>query len=191
MVEAPECIDLDAEPWYLAEILDGTFMNFTCASCGKLHKPEFPLTVRWPGKASLLEVIPEADRLFFYRQKKEKNRTGEMVIGYPELAERLAILRDGLEPMTVEALKYYLYLKGEEHSPEEIAVWYHRHTPDTLEFYLRGVREDAIGVTQIPQAVYENILGDYKKRPKAALFRALRTGRYLSVKNLMFPGTMG
>ncbi|GHV86550.1 hypothetical protein AGMMS50230_21580 [Spirochaetia bacterium] len=128
-VEIPEEIDLDAENRYLAEIVSGAFMNFTCTSCGKKHKPEFPITVLWPSRDLRLEVLPELERMSFYHEKKEKDRnmkTGT-VIGYPELADRLRVIRDGLEPAAVEALKYYLLLKAEETCPdEEISIWYHR-----------------------------------------------------------------
>ncbi|MCL2472766.1 MAG: CpXC domain-containing protein, partial [Treponema sp.] len=49
-VEVPEEINLDSDPKYLEEILDGTFMNFICPSCGKKHKPEFKLSILWPSK---------------------------------------------------------------------------------------------------------------------------------------------
>ncbi|MDR3166954.1 MAG: CpXC domain-containing protein, partial [Treponema sp.] len=47
-VEAPEEINLDEQGEYIDEIMNGTFMNYTCPSCGKKHKPEFPLIVLWP-----------------------------------------------------------------------------------------------------------------------------------------------
>jgi hypothetical protein len=128
-VEVPEEIDLDTESRYLDEILSGAFMNFTCTSCGKKHKPEFPLTVLWPSRGLRLEVLPELDRMSFYHEKKEKNRDvkAETIIGYPELADRISVIRDGLEPAAVEAIKYYLLLKAEETYPDEdISIWYHR-----------------------------------------------------------------
>ncbi|MDR0448546.1 MAG: CpXC domain-containing protein, partial [Treponema sp.] len=68
MVDVPEEINLDTDPQYIEDILAGNFMNFTCASCGKRHKPEFPLTVNWGVKKLHMEVLRELDRGEFYRR---------------------------------------------------------------------------------------------------------------------------
>ncbi|MDR2101141.1 MAG: CpXC domain-containing protein [Treponema sp.] len=182
-VEAPEEINLDEQGEYMDEIMNGTFMNYTCPSCGKKHKPEFPLTVLWPGRNARLEVIPEQERGEFYRRKKNPEKT-ETVIGYPELAERIAVLRDKLEPMVIETLKYYLLLKAQETYPdEEIYIWYQNRGPEGLEFHIHGIKPGEIAVTQIPMALYEKTLADYTKHPRSEIFTSLRFGSYLSVQN--------
>jgi hypothetical protein len=216
-VEIPEEIDLDKDGKYLTEIENGSFMNFICSDCGKLHKPEFPLVVNWPGKNARFEVIPEQERMGFYHRKngKEKNDTAEVVIGYIELADRLAVIRDGLEPAVIESLKYYLYLKAEEANPEnEINIWYHgldtanaalsttnaaldtiNAALDTinaaLEFHIHGLKENSMAVTRLPFSLYEKTAADYKKHPKGELFISLRHKNYLSVQNMMLPGNLG
>jgi hypothetical protein len=55
-VDVPEEIDLDTFPGYLDEIMNGSFMNFVCSSCGKKHKPEFPIILRWPSRNCAFEV---------------------------------------------------------------------------------------------------------------------------------------
>jgi hypothetical protein len=183
-IEYPEEIDLDARPEYLDEIMDGSFMNFICTSCGKKHKPEFPITVVWPGKNMRLEAIPELDRGEFYRKKGDPGKA-ETVIGYPEMADRIAVIRDGLDPAVVEAIKYYLLLKAEESYPDQdINIWYQNQSPDFLELHLHGFNEDEIAVTKVPMTVYEKTAQDYKKNPKGELFKALRSGSYLSVQNM-------
>jgi hypothetical protein len=199
-VEVPEEIDLDKDPRYLDEIENGGFMNFTCSSCGKLHKPEFPLIVLWPGRNLRLEVIPEQERMGFYRRKGEKQKDDktETVIGYIELADRLAVIRDGLEPAVIESLKYYLYLKAGETNPEnEINIRYHGKTtegPDTvsaaLEFHIQGLKENSVALTRLPFSLYEKSAEDYKKHPKSELFISLRHKNYLSVQNMMLPGNL-
>ncbi|GHV17681.1 hypothetical protein FACS189493_5720 [Spirochaetia bacterium] len=188
-VEVPEEIDLDAGT-YLAEIMDGTFMNYTCTSCGKKHKPEFPLTVVWPSRNLRFEVLPELERMTFYRRKRDKEKGPlETIIGYPEMADRLTVIRDGLEPAAVEALKYYLYLKAEETYPdEEISIWYQGKTDTALEFHLHGIKKDSVAVTQVPRDVYEKTLEDYQGHPKSELFASLRFQTYLSVQNMMQNG---
>jgi hypothetical protein len=183
-VEYSEEIDLDARPECLDEIMDGSFMNFICTGCGKKHKPEFPITVLWPGRGMRLEVIPELDRGEFYRKKGGRGNA-ETVIGYPEMADRIAVFRDGLDPLVVEAIKYYLLLKAEESYPDkEVNIWYQNQTPGFLELHLHGFNEDEIAVTRVPMAVYEKTARDYEKNPKGELFKALRSGSYLSVQNM-------
>lgn len=190
--DVPEEIDLDSDKKYLEEIFDGTFLNFTCPSCGKKHKPEFPILIAWPSKNLRFEVLPELDRGEFYRRKKqpaEKNPIPlKTLIGYPEMADRFAVIRDGLEPAPVEAIKYMLQAKAEEQYPDnEIETWYFgsKETAGSLEFHLHGIRAGEVAVTMIPFSLYEKTLEDFKKHPKKELFANLRFRGYLSVKNTM------
>ena len=196
-IEAPEEINLDSDPKYFDEIQNGTFMNFTCPSCGKKHKPEFKLSILWPSKKTCFEVFPELDRGEFYRRKKSPAGKGpyalETIIGYPEMADRIAIIKDGFEPAPVEAIKYILQLKAEEQYPDdEIEMWYYTTSGDTpeqktLEFHLHGIRENEVAVMKVPYSLYQRTLDDYKKHPKNEIFSALRVRSYLSVKNTMRP----
>jgi len=219
-VETPEEINLDSNSASFDEIQNGTFLNFTCSSCGKKHKPEFPLSVLWPSKKLAFEVFPELDRGEFYRRKKTppapsaEAKTGaasskrgsppdknplilETIIGYPELADRLAIIRDGFEPVAVEAIKYFLHLKAEEQFPEEeMDIWYYSSSGDpegsgepdgSLEFHIHGIRQNEVAVMKVPLSLYRKTLDDYKKNPKGEIFNALRVRSYLSVKNTMRP----
>jgi hypothetical protein len=186
-VDVPEEIDLDQDPKYLDEILDGSFMNFTCPSCGKKHKPEFPVTLQWPGRNLRFEILPELERGEFYRRKKDPPGT-ETLIGYPEMAERLAVIRDDLEPAAVEALKYYLLAKAEESYPDqEIGIWYQNKGPEHIEFHLHGIREGEVAVSRVPLSTYGRTLEDYKKHPRGEIYRALRCRSYLSVQNMLRP----
>ena len=190
--EIPDQINLDANPKFLAEILDGTFLNFLCPSCGKKHKPEFKITVQWPTKKREFEVFTELERGEFYRRKKdppEGSLKRETVIGYPELSERLLVHRDGLEPAAVEAVKYFLYLKSEEKYPDqELDIWYSGLSADkSLEFHVHGIREDEVAVMKVPWSVCEKYSADYKKNPKNEIFTALKVKSYISVKNTMRP----
>jgi hypothetical protein len=186
-VEVPDEIDLDVQDEYVDKIMDGSFMNFFCTSCGKKHKPEFPVTILWPSRNLRLEVIPELDRGEFYRRKKD-NEPKETVIGYPELSDRIAVYRDKLEPAVIEALKYYLLLKAEETNPDaEIGIWYQQKGTDSLEFHIHGLKADEIAVTHLPFDVYEKTNRDFKANPRGELFSSLRWRSYLSVQNLMRP----
>ena len=203
--EVPEEINLDSGN-YFDEIQNGTFMSFTCPSCGKKHKPEFKLSIIWPSKKMCFEVFPELDRGEFYRRKKPPASKSpyplETIIGYPEMADRLAVIRDGFDPMTIEAIKYYLHLKAEEQYPDdEMEIWYwgsgsgsgSTGTSGTsgkqgsIEFHIHGIRTDEVAVMKVPFALYQKTLDDYKKHPKNEIFSALRVRSYLSVKNMMRP----
>jgi hypothetical protein len=191
-VEVPEEIDLDLQSEYIEQILNGDFMSFTCSSCGKKHKPEFPVTLTWPSRNRRYEVLPELERGEFYRKKysnfHKSAEKSEYLIGYPELVDRVAVLRDGLEPIAIEGLKYYLLLKAEETNPNgELTIWYHKQEGETLEFHLHGLRKDEVAVTRIPHSLYEKTLADYKKSPKSELFSSLCIHSYLSVQNLKEP----
>ena len=196
-IEYPEEIDLDKEPQFFDEIQNGTFMNFKCASCGKNHKPEFRLSVLWPSRKTRFEVLPELERGEFYLRKKTPADKGknkmETIIGYPELADRLAVMRDGFEPCPIEAIKYILQLKAEEQYPDdEMEVFYFGNTTETdgsgsLEFHIHGIRKDEVAVMKIPLSLYKKTLEDFNKNRNTELFNALRVRSYLSVKNTMRP----
>jgi hypothetical protein len=193
-VEIPSEIDLDSNPACMDEILNGTFLNFICPSCGKKHKPEFGLKILWPSKKIWFDVFIEMNRREFYRLKKEAPDKGPLnkvtIIGYPELAEKLLVYQDGLEPLAVDAIKYVLYLKAEENYPdEEMDIWYTGFSQEkSLVFHIHGIRKDEVAVMKVPFPLYEKNLKDYKKRPKKGIFKALKVRSYISVKNMMRPG---
>ncbi|HCC36108.1 MAG TPA: hypothetical protein DEQ14_00010 [Treponema sp.] len=191
--EFDEEINLDQNPEHIDRIMDGSFMNYICPECGKKHKPEFPLIVLWPAKKLKIETLGELDRGEFYRRKKDPPGA-ETVIGYPELADRIAVIHDGLEPVAVEALKYFLLLKAEETYPDlRVSVWYHglganvAGHPECIEFHLHGIRSDEVAVSRLPWGLYEKTLEDFRKRPKQELFSSLRVRSYLSAHNMLRP----
>ena len=189
-VVAEEAIDLDAAPEYIGKITGGSFMSFICPGCGKNHKPEFPVKLLWPSKKVTLEVLPELDRGEFYR-KKTSEPAVETVIGYPELADRGAVIRDGLEPAAIETLKYYFLLKAEENYPEqEISIRYEGKNADSVEFHLHGIKADEVAVTRVPMGIYEKTLADFRKHPKGEGFTSLRIRSYLSVQNMLRPDAL-
>ena len=186
-IDIEEEIDLDNEPEYLEKIFNGTFMSFVCPHCGKKHKPEYKVMLLWKSKNLTLEVLPELDRGEFYIRKKEAANF-ETVIGFPEMADRLAVIKDDLEPVIIETLKSYLLAKAEENFPDmEINAWYYSKGPGGIEFHLDGIRADEVAVMRVPLEVYERTLEDYRKHPKNENFAQFRVRSYLSIQNLMRP----
>ncbi|MDR2901035.1 MAG: CpXC domain-containing protein [Treponema sp.] len=186
-IEYQEEINLDINSDLIEQMMDGTFMNYKCSKCGKNHKPEFPISVIWDSKKIKIEVLPETERGEFYRRKKDPQGF-DTIISYPEMAERVAVLRDDLEPVITETIKSLLFMKANESYPEnDISVWYQHKAMDILEFHIHGIRKDEVAISQIPMEMYQNILADYKKKPRAERFASLKHRSYLSLQNILRP----
>jgi hypothetical protein len=187
-IDIEEEINLDNSPDQLEKICNGTFMSFDCPECGKKHKPEYVINLLWKSKNINFEVLPELDRGEFYRRKKDKlfeDKSYETIIGYPEMADRIAVIKDDLEPVVIEAIKSFLLAKAEETYPDkEINAWYIGKTPKGVEFHLDGIKQDEVAVMIVPYEIYEKTRADYKKHPKNEIFTSLRHRTYLSVQNL-------
>jgi hypothetical protein len=187
-IDIEEEINLDNSPDQLEKICNGTFMSFDCPDCGKKHKPEYVINLVWKSKNINLEVLPELDRGEFYRRNKDKSfkdNSYETIIGYPEMADRITVIKDDLEPVVIEAIKSFLLAKAEETYPDkEINAWYITKTPKGIEFHLEGIKQDEVAVMIVPYEIYEKTQADYKKRPKNDIFTSLRHRTYLSVQNL-------
>jgi len=186
-INMEEEIDLDNEPEHLDKIFNGTFMSYVCPQCEKKHKPEYRLLLLWKSKNLKLEVLPELERGEFYIKKKEKSDY-ETVIGFPEMADRLAVIKDDLEPVVIETLKSYLLAKADENYPDrEINAWYYCKGPSGIEFHLDGIRADEVAVVRVPMELYEKKREDFKKYPKNESYTQLRVRSYLSIQNMMRP----
>ena len=194
-IEYKEDVDIDIEPENLEKILNGSFMSYTCPVCAKKHKPEFKITVVWKSRNLILNVFPELDRGEFYRNKKEgASREGashETVIGYPEMADRLSVIKDGLEPAVIEALKFHILARAlEDYRNKTINAWYYCKGPEGIEFHLDGIREGEVAVMRLPGEIYDKTLDDFKNRPKSGVFSSLRIRSYLSVQNTLHPNLL-
>jgi hypothetical protein len=191
-IDYDEELNLDTNSDIIEKIMDGTFMNYKCSKCGKNHKPEFPISIIWDSKKIKMEVLPETERGEFYRRKKDPPKI-VTIISYPEMAERIAAFRDDLEPIAVEALKYFLFMKANENYPENnISIWYQHKAMDVvdsnqLEFHIHGIREGEVAITRIPLSLYEKTLADYKKKPKSEPFSLLKHRSYISLQNVLWP----
>lgn len=181
--DLPESIDLDENPAFLQELQTGNFMSVVCPTCGRKLKPEIPLIVQWPSKGLRLRVIPELDLM---DEESAGGETFSVVVGYPELAERVAVVAAGLEPMAVEALKYYLLLKASEADPNaETSAWFYSLGPETIDFHVHGLRSGEVAVSRVPRSLYERTLAESKSRPDEEPFSSLKKGNRVSVRNLL------
>ena len=189
-VEIEEEFDLDVNPEHIENICSGTFLSFICPVCGKKHKPEFKIMVVWKSKNIRFEILPELDRGEFYRKKKDKSSV-ETIIGYPEMSERIAVIKDDLVPIIIETLKYYLLVKAEEEFPDrKINAWYYCKEPSVIEFHLDGIKSGEVAVMKVPMDVYEKTCEKYRKHPKNEIFTSLRINSYISVQNILRPDAL-
>lgn len=190
--DLPERIDLDAEPERLDEILSGDFFALTCPSCGNRIKPEFDVDFVSVKRGIRFHVLPEIERLSFYLGETAVPRDTEVLIGYVELYERARMLRDGLDPETIEVLKYYLRLKAEETVPEgsELGISYAGLSDEgpgqsrALVFHIKGLKADEVAVLPLARAQYERTLGDKEKIRKNEPFDRIFKGQYRSIRIL-------
>jgi len=189
-IDYEEEIDIDNNANALENIFNGTFMSYKCSFCDKKHKPEYKIIIIWKSKNIKMEVLPELNRGEFYRNKKETTSM-ETIIGFPEMADRLSVIKDELEPVIIETLKSLLLEKAMDNYPDkEINAWYHNKSNEWIEFHLDGIRQDEVAVMRIPVEMYEKTLNDFKKRPKDDIFTSLRVRSYLSVQNLLRPDAL-
>jgi hypothetical protein len=189
-IEAAVEFDLDADPDTIKQICDGTFMSFNCPLCGKKHKPEYPVTLLWKSKNYRFEVLTELKRAEFYR-KKRKPKDMETLIGYREMADRISVINDGLEPLIIETLKFYSLAKAEETYPDlNISAWYQSSDSQFINFYLDGIKAGEVAIMNIPRVIYEKTSIDIEKHPKGEVYTSLRCRSYLSVQNVFKPDAL-
>ncbi|MFA6508807.1 MAG: CpXC domain-containing protein [Treponemataceae bacterium] len=182
--DLPDSIDLDQQPQQVEALLSGSFMTVTCPTCGRKLKPEFPLRLTWGSRGVKLYVIPELDRPEL-AEMDEKGIESIFVVGYPELADRIAVISADLEPMAIEALKYYLLVKAAEADPNaEASAWFHALNADTIDFHVHGLRPGEVAVSKVPRSLYERTLAEFRAHPDSEPFRSIQNGKYISVQNL-------
>lgn len=186
-VDAPDIIDFDAAPSYVARLAAGDPPSAVCPRCGAIVRAELPLRVISGSRGLDLVVLPELDRLAAYRGKADAGGTAEIVLGYQELFERARILRDGLDARVVEALKYALQGKAEESEPKaEVSVFFNGMKDGALEFHIIGLKSGQAGVVKLPRASYDKVAADIPSMSGKEPYRSIFGGRYRSIKKLGF-----
>jgi hypothetical protein len=183
--DLPDELDLDENPAVLADILRGEFLAVDCPSCGARLKPE--LKVRLVSKKSGMDLValPELERMSLYRGATDLPKGAEALVGYPELFERARILVDGLDPESIEIIKYWLVQKAAEQSPEaEISAAYAGKKGDKLAFHLSGLREGQVAVLPVDPATYQKTLADKARSLRQAPFDRIFKGPYRSIRAL-------
>ena len=168
-------------------MLDASFLSQTCPRCGAPVRPEFSVRVSWPTKGMDVQVLPELDRISVYRDKADAPKGVEILVGYPELFERVRELRDGLDPRAVEIVKYYLLEKAEESEPDaDVTVLYHAKEGERLVFHVLGFKSGDTGVVKLPVDTYSRAFDGLKDSMSREPFQSVFQGAYRSINKLAF-----
>lgn len=198
-------INLDKEPEILKKIADGSYLTFKCPQCGRNVRSEIKTRIEWPSKKLILLFVPEADRIACLssctglKEINEKTKKAEKieyekadetpVIGYSELAERIAVVEAGLDPHAMEVLKFFILDSGKDIKGKKIKIFFHSINDDgSFEFYVYGLKEDQVAVMKIPVKLYNSICQDIKNKKKSEIFTAVYLGNYLSYQNIFTEG---
>jgi len=188
----PADVDLAVDEGVQAAILAGDFMAVTCPACGKRLTPEFPCIVRAPspipgaGGARDILLLPEADRVACVSGRHPGLAAGHarVVVGMPELAEKLLVLGRSLDDRIVEIMKYYL-LTGSAGVPAadgEVVLSYAGDEGDRMVFHITGLAEGRIGVARLGKDIYRKIEADLDTRLAEEPFVAFCGLPYVSLR---------
>ena len=203
-VEYEKIIDLDLRPALTEEIKKGAFLSFTCPSCRSKVNIELETEFVWKSKKTTLLFVPEkkrmeclafcagAIRIDAESNKKIKTeflKKGQTpVIGYPELADRIAVLDSGLDPEIIEAVKFFLLDNGKDIKGKRIQILFEKLEGEAIEFHVHGLREKEVAVMRVPLSLYQSVEADRKAKKQKEVFQALWLGPYLSYKNIHAEG---
>ena len=203
-VEYEKTIDLDARPAIAEEIKKGAFLSFTCPSCRSKVNIELETEFIWKSKKTTLLFVPEkkrmeclafcagAVRIDAENNKKVKTeflKKGQTpVIGYPELADRIAVLDSGLDLEIIEAVKFFLLDNGKDIKGKRIQILFEKLEGEAIEFHVHGLREKEVAVMRVPLSLYQSVEADRKAKKQKEVFQALWLGPYLSYKNIHAEG---
>ncbi len=186
-VDIPETVDLDKNPAILSDVATGTFLACVCPACNAELHLDLRTTFEWPSKGIVLTLIPELERLSLLSGAIAPRAGETFVAGYAELADRLAVLSAGLEPVAIEALKLRLLERARETNPANSPTLIFERSTESgdLVFHAHGVRDGEVAVTTVPRRIYDAILEEYGKNPDNEDFKALVNGSYISVRNVI------
>jgi len=194
--DLPTVVDLAARPEAADEVLRGEFMAVTCPACGKRLTPEFPCRFTGVPAGALgeldIELVPEAERVAFLRGRRGRapSKPDRVVIGVPELAEKLAIFRAGLDDRAVEMLKFLLVSRPRQDggsapaAAREVIVTFRGVEGGRLLFHIAGLREGEVAVARLERAVYDRVVADLPTRLAEEPFRAFCEPPYVSLRRV-------
>ncbi|MGA2612948.1 MAG: CpXC domain-containing protein [Spirochaetia bacterium] len=186
--DVPDSADLEAEPDVEKQIESGDFMALTCPNCGKRLTPEFPFRLSLRGGRGELIMIPGKDMNGLIRGKLDYDigRPFRVVVGFPEMAEKLYILEAGLDDRIIEIMKYYLLTgaAGAEDQDRDVVLRYKGEQEGRHVFHVLGLKDGEIGVARLGDEIYRKIAQDVDARVKDEPFQDFCSPPWVSVRRL-------
>ena len=185
-VDFPEQFSIDKTPETLEQILDGSFMSFTCPNCGKVLKPEFSFLLTDTTGDIEIAFIPEEQRAAYMNGKESFPETKRVVIGYKELVEKIKIMKNNLDDRVIEIIKFYLLQKAEQEieHPDILFNGFDPKDPNSLIFHIHDLQSDQLGVIPIPFSFYEKNLSSLPEKVNDEQFQDILTPPYISIKKI-------
>lgn len=180
--DIPDSIDLNAEPGAASRILDGSYLTLTCPHCGNIIKPEFPIHVTNDEHGIDVFLVPEVERDRYLAGLTEYTGYNRVVIGFPELAEKLRIAADGLDDRAIEILKFYLLAKAGPGA--EPKIYYRSRNDGKLMFEILGLREGEVGNAALEESLYRRSLAELPVKEKEEPFSVFLEPPYVSVSKI-------
>lgn len=184
--DLPDEIDLDTAPELTASIADGSFLSCACPACGTLLHTDVEARVLWASHGMKLALVPELSRMSVLSGRQSSPEGFELVIGYAELADRVAVYSARLNPVAVETLKFHLIEKALETAPDRDPVITFERTDaaSNLVFYVHGLRDQEVAVTTVPRTLYNTIESAVILNPEAEPQSLLKNGSWVSARNI-------
>ena len=179
----PDLVDLAADPGGEDDILSGSFMSVTCPKCGKLLKPELAVRVQDRARGLDLYLVPDLERNRYLAGRLPGVPADilRVVIGYPELVEKLRIARAGLDDRVVEIVKFHLMRRAEQENPgKEIAIYFVSCAGGELTFEVHGLREDEVGRVRVSEERARKVADELPRNLKREPYRSFLAGPYVS-----------
>jgi len=181
----PEKIDVFKKPALVDGILENTFLQVACDSCGAELKPDFSMIfeqVTGPSGKICIHYLPEVERTLFLAGKID-TPCERIVIGYPELREKLLMFRESLDDRAVEILKFLLLEKAQ--SRENLTILLQEKKDAYLTFHLYGLKEGEVGISRVPLSLYEKVISTYDERVKTdEVYGQITKAPYVSINKI-------
>ncbi len=184
-VEIPETINIQEQPGIKAEILNGTFLTFTCPKCGTTLKPEFPVHLIDNEKNIDLFFVPERERDSFMMGKTSYSAQN-IVIGFPELQEKFKIYEAGLDERAIELIKVYFLERAQ--ASQGIHIYFGKLKEDLLFFYIEGLKDTETAVTHISSQLYTSFKHKVDSKTYDKALEEMLTPPYISIEKIRFEG---
>jgi hypothetical protein len=174
--DLPESADLGVDPEVKDHILDGSFMSVACPACGKVLSPEYPFRLSGVRGLGDICLVPEAERVAYIRGKVGfgMGSPARVVVGFPELMEKMIIAAEGLDDRVIEIMKYYLLTGASnpagENGDREIVLVYRGREGGRHLFNIMGMKDGEVGVARLAEEFYARIASDVETRVREEPF---------------------